>query len=204
MAPASIQEGVDMIYGAFDLAEEYHNPVVILSEAMLGQMMEAVTMPPFKEMRKLSQMGSFGRASKAFSEKYRVHHQKMADELERWEMTETDGAEYLIVAYGMPSRAAMDAVSMLRERGEKVGLIRPVHIWPFPFKAFDAVRPKAFLAVETNETGMLVDDVAIAAKKSGNGAAPVYSLTTGNECATEDVIVEYFEKMKNNLVKERY
>lgn len=205
MAPASIQESVDMMYEAFDIAEKYHNPVVILSEAALGQMMEAVELPESKPLRKLSLMGGFGRASKQFSVKYAAHRQQMLNDLERWECIETDDADYIFVAFGMPSRVAMDAVFRLRQRGEKVGLLRPVHLWPFPFKAFDDIGEiKGFIVVETNETGQMVGDVGLAAKKSGHGDTPVYSMATGNECATEDDIIAYFNAVKENAVKERY
>lgn len=204
MAPATNQECVDMVYNAFEVAEEYSNPVVILTEAALGQMIEGVTLPEFKPARKIKQIGLFGRASKPFSEKYAAHHQRMLNELERWESVYTEDAEYIFVAYGMPSRVVRDVLDVLRARGEKVGMIRPMHLWPFPHKAFAEVNPKAFITVETNETGQMVDDVALAAKKSGNGMTPVYSLATCFQCAEEEDIVAYYEKVKNHEVKERY
>ncbi|MDR1272194.1 MAG: 3-methyl-2-oxobutanoate dehydrogenase subunit beta [Clostridiales Family XIII bacterium] len=204
MAPASIQEGVDMMYDAYDVAEEYHNPVVILTEAMLGQMIEGVNLPEFKPVKKLGLIRPYGRAGKDYMEKYAVHYNRMVDELERWESIQTEDADYVLVAFGMPSRVCTDVVSILRGKGEKVGLIRPINLWPFPFKAFEGIRPKAFITVETNETGQLVDDVAIAAKKSGAGDVPVYCLATHHECADEEAVLDYFEKVKSGSVKERY
>lgn len=205
MAPASIQEGVDMMYDAFEVAEKYQNPVVILTEAALGQMMEAVDLPPYKDVRKLEIKGGYGRASKAFSEKYLAHRKKMVDELERWECVETEEAEYIFVAFGMPSRVVLDTVKSLRENGEKVGMIRPIHLWPFPYKAFaDLKGIKGFIAVETNECGQMVEDVAMAAKKCGFGNTPVYSLATGSVCVTEKQILEYYEGVKKNMIKEDF
>ena len=77
-------------------------------------------------------------------------------------------------------------------------------MWPFPYKAFEDIKPEAFLSIDTTETGMLVEDVALAAKRGGNGMTPIYNLSTGNECATESIIVDYFYKIKNKEVKERF
>lgn len=106
MAPSSIQESVDMMYSAFDIAEEYQNLVVILSEASIGQMMEAVDMPEYKEVRKVKTTGSCGRPGAAYTQKFNAHQQRIKDELQRWEEIHCEDAEHIFVAFGIPQECA--------------------------------------------------------------------------------------------------
>ena len=81
----------------------------------------------------------------------------MKEELQRWEELHTEDAEYIMVAFGLPSRVAKDALRKLRAEGHKVGLIRPITLWPFPFKAFDKLGDiTGFLSVESNDTGQMI------------------------------------------------
>jgi 2-oxoglutarate ferredoxin oxidoreductase subunit alpha len=112
-----------------------------------------------------------------------------------------EDAEYVAVAVGVPARVCKDAVTKLRAQGERVGLLRPKIIWPFPFKGFKALHDenpgvKAFFSVEGTDLGMMVEDVALAVKKSGY-VSPVYCYAySGGTPRVKNVIAEY-EAIKN-------
>ena len=180
-APASIQETVDLVIEAFDVADAYRTPVMILGDGMIGQMMESVE---FKEPKKrelpskdwaLSKTGRTGRDRLINSlyikpEELEPHIQKLMDKYEVIKEKETlyekyncEGADVVAVAYGTVSRIVRNAIKQLEADGIKLGLIRPITLWPFPFKAFDEISPetKAFLSVEMS-AGQMIDDVKIA------------------------------------------
>lgn len=187
LAPASVQELVDLIYDAFDLADIYRNPVLILGDGILGQMMEPVVFkerPPKKILPKTwATTGMKDRGQNIINSLYldpvklEEHNWKLYKKYKdiedrecRYEMINGDDAEYFVVAYGICARIAFSAVEMARSIGMKVGLIRPITLWPYPKKAFDDVvdRTKAFLTVELS-LGQMVEDV----KLSVNGRVPV-------------------------------
>ena len=190
-APASIQEAVELTQKAFDSADRYRNPVMILGDGCIGQMMEPVAMPEYK---KPEDLGEKTWAATGYSEgcgrerniinslyiepdrcekhnldlqaKYDVMQEK--EVLVKEEMTED--ADIIVVAYGTTARIALTAVRKAREKGIKAGLIRPVTVWPFPTAAVAkaAEHCKAFLTVEMS-LGQMVDDVRLAV----NGKRPV-------------------------------
>lgn len=188
LAPNSVQELADLTVEAFDLADKYRNPAMILGDGLLGQMMESV------EFRKSSKndlskkpwaiRGAKGRKPNIVNslylnpmelEKVNLRLQKKYREIEReekrCEFYKMEDAEFAIVAYGIVSRIAKSVVKEVREQGIKVGLIRPITLWPFPHekisKATDKI--KAFLVVELN-AGQMVEDVRLAV----NGKRPVF------------------------------
>lgn len=180
-APNCIQEMVDNAYEAWEAAEKYRVGVTLFSEAVLGQMMENVELPPFKKREGELDWGIDGTGTKGM--KYIggdgievVDHEvkkygQIMEEMQRWESYKTEDADYVFVAFGLPSRVCIDAVNKLREKGEKVGLLRPKILWPFPWKGFEelkAVNPgvKGFISVEMNDLGQMVDDVALGSQKS--------------------------------------
>lgn len=209
-APNSIQESVDLMYNAFDIAEKYRNPVEILSEAALGQMMEPVEFPEFKE--RTEDLGwtfdgtnrDHGRINN--SEKPEFVRKKIAlmtEDEQRWESHMVEDAEYIFVAFGLPSRTARNAVDQLRAQGQKVGLIRPVTVWPFPEKAFASLKKvKGFISVESTDAGQLIEDVALTAKKTGNGNVPVYGMFTGQKIPKTKEITAFYEQIKAGQIKE--
>lgn len=183
LAPCSVQESVDIAYGAFDLAEKYRHPVIIASDATIGQMMEPVEMPEMIE----HDIDTYDWAVKPRLEgepqraiwnrywdwedgghKYPAYvlekYNKMEEEEQRWECVQTEDAEFVIVAYGTSSRVAKSAVIRARKEGIKAGLLRPITLWPYPKKAFDALgdQVKAFLDVEMNILGQMKDDIILA------------------------------------------
>ena len=186
-APSTVQEMADMVYSAFDVADKYRTPVMILADGMLGQMMEPVRLPEPKTEFPEKPWATTGhkglRPHNIANSLYltpedldRLNHERFqryevikATE-QQAELLETEDAEIVVVAYGASARISRSAVYQAREAGMKVGLIRPKTLWPYPV---DAIRStigtaKAYLTVEMN-MGQMIDDVRLAV----NGAAPV-------------------------------
>ena len=186
LAPASVQEMADFVDLSFELAFKYRNPAMILSDGVIGQMMEKVVLPPFKprrteeEIAKECPWATFGRTKgrqpniitsleldPAEMEKRNIELQKkyrLIEENEvRYEEINCDDAEYLIVAFGSCARIAQKAMDDARAQGIKVGLLRPITLWPFPSKqiAERAKQVKGILSVEIN-AGQMVEDIKLA------------------------------------------
>jgi len=180
-APSSVQEMVDLVGKAFDMADKYRMPAMILADGLLGQMMEpvvigdnAVTDLPKKEWavcghnneRKHNIVNSLYLKAADLERliKERFERYKIIQENETMcENYLTDGAEYFVVAYGATARIAKAAVKEARAQGIKVGLIRPITVWPFPKQDMVAAaeNAKAFLCVEMS-MGQMIDDVKLA------------------------------------------
>lgn len=179
-APSTVQEMADYAYLAFDKADEYRIPVMILADGMLGQMMEPVVMPERKEslpgkpwatnghknQREHNIMDSLYLTADALErlnierfERYEV----IKKNEQRAELFMADDADIVLVAFGASARIARSAVVAAREKGIKAGLIRPITLWPFPVDALESVMgtAKTFLSVEMN-MGQMVDDVRLA------------------------------------------
>ena len=182
-APSTVQETVDLVAKAFDLGDKYRMPVMILSDGMLGQMMEPVELPEPKEVdndskewaacghknqRKHNVVNSLyidpatleGLVKKRFERYAKVQaEEQMAEEYL------VDDADIVIVAYGASARVSRSAVDMARKNGIKAGLIRPITLWPFPVDAIAkaAEHVPKFLTVEMS-MGQMVDDVRLAVK----------------------------------------
>jgi len=177
--PATCQELADLTMKAFDLSDKYRNPVMILADGMMGQMMEPVefnTPPPrqYPECYVLKGMGKgkskFIRALILDAIRMEEHNWKLyrkyqviAQKEVRFETFWTDDAELLIVAYGTAARIAKGAIKRSREMGLSVGLIRPITLWPFPAEVIRtfAERVENFLVFEMN-TGQMLEDVQLA------------------------------------------
>ncbi len=182
-APATIQEAADYVRIAFDVADYYRNPVMILADGMIGQMMEAIEWHQIpqrnlpskdwattgtKNKRKPNIINSLYIDPNVCAE----HNERLAKKYEaikanetKWEQFNTDGCEVLLVAYGTPSRIAKAAVKLLEKEGIKAGLFRPITLWPFPEKALKKVAMqdscRLVLSFELS-MGQMVDDVKIA------------------------------------------
>jgi len=182
LAPSSIQEMVDLTSDAFDIGDKYRCPVMIMGDGMLGQMMEPVE---FKDAdasehpektwattgtgmkRKKNIINSlFLEASeleKLVLERQERYAQIAKNEV-RYEAVDVEDADVVLVAYGTTSRIAKTAMAKAKEMGLKVGIIRPITLWPFPFEAFNKAlngKDKKFLCVEMS-TGQMVEDVKLA------------------------------------------
>jgi len=189
LAPATVQELIDLTVLAFDLAEKYRWIVIILADGSLGQMMEPAEMPPMRPVRPVAERpawaltGAKGRGPNVISSIYidpvleeqfnfklmRKMRQIEADEI-RLRETLTEDAEIGVVAFGTAGRIAQSAVKAAREEGIKVGLLRPISLYPYPYEAVGQLsrRVKSLLVVEMNG-GQMLDDVRLAVE----GRVPV-------------------------------
>jgi len=200
LAPASVQEMADLTMLAFELADKYRNPSVILTDGFVGQMMEPLDLdcpfddqdlPPLPEKPWAVKGTPETRAnliSSIFleSDELEEHQRRMeakyirAQQAEpRWELSRADDADILLVGYGIVSRVLMSTVDTLRKEGVKAGLFRPITLWPYPSKALveAASKVQKVLVVELSN-GQMLEDVRLAL----NGKVPVefYGRVGGN------------------------
>ncbi len=214
-APSTVQESVDMMSLAFDKAEEYMTPVIVLSDGAIGQMMEGVELPeaqPVDPDKPWALKGADAAHARnlytgAFDGpendvKIREKYRMMQQNEQRWEEIATEDAEIVLVAYGISSRICKRAVKLGREQGLKLGLLRPITVWPFPADAFQGLvkTAKAFLAVEMSAVGQLVEDVALTVR----GEKPVYVLPTGMTPPKESQILEKVKNILDGKEKEAF
>lgn len=188
-APNCVQEMVDLVQKAFDLADEYRMPALILADGLLGQMMEPVTFPEdsgsVKQIEKpWAATGHGGKRSHNVVNSLYLKpdrlEQTVRDRFARYEIVKekevmveqylTEDADIVLVCYGATSRIVKSAINQARAEGLKVGMIRPITVWPFPTKAIENAcdTAKAFLCVEMS-MGQMIDDVRLAV----NGRRPV-------------------------------
>ncbi len=188
LAPSTCQEAYDLMITAFDLAFKYRNPVLVLGDAILGQMKEPLEpRAPGKidnhKAEEWALSGAVGRESRLLKSLYldegalaghnrrlRDKYARMAVEV-RFEEFETADAELVVVAYGSIGRIAKSAIRKLRKEGHKVGMLRPITLYPFPSQVLAdlAVKGKRFLTIEHN-LGQMVEDVRLAIAGYGKGS----------------------------------
>lgn len=186
LAPNSVQEMADFVDLAFTLSFKYRNPAMILSDGVIGQMMEKVILPPMKprrteeEIRKECPWATTGRTKDrrpniitSLELKPEVMEQRnlalqakyecIKNNEVRFDTQQLEDAEYIIVSFGSASRIAEKAIELAREEGLKVGLFRPITLWPFPTEALNAAAEgrKGVLVVEIN-AGQMIEDVRLA------------------------------------------
>ena len=186
LAPSSVQETADFVSLGFDLAFKYQTPAMILSDGMIGQLMEKVVLPPFRprktdeEIAKESPWATTGRKGgrkpniitsleldPSIMEKRNEHllekYRRIEENEVRYEEIGCEDADYLLVAFGSSSRICQKAMEVARGEGLKLGLLRPITLWPFPTKAISdrADKVKGILSVELN-AGQMVEDVRLA------------------------------------------
>jgi 2-oxoglutarate ferredoxin oxidoreductase subunit alpha len=188
LAPATVQEMADFVKEGFELAFKYRNPVLILTDGALGQMMEKVELFPQQE-RKFEELDwaitgkPKSRNKNAITslhlkaeqmEEVNIHLQKKYREIEkneiRYEAINCDDADFIITAYGLVARICTKAAQLAREKGIKVGILRPISLFPFPYEVIGnyASKVRGILDVEMN-AGQMVEDVRLAV----NGKIPV-------------------------------
>ncbi len=206
LAPANVQELVDLIIEGFDIADQYRNPVMILGDGMIGQMMEPVEFkkPKKRELpekdwattgtkgeRKPNIINSLYLAAEELEQhniKLQAKYKEIRENEVKVESYNIEDADVVIASYGTTSRIARTAISQLEKEGYKVGMIRPITLWPYPYDEFEKINEncKGILTVEMN-TGQMIDDVKIAVK----GKYPVYFHgRTGGMVPTPNEIVE--------------
>lgn len=210
LSPSTVQEAVDMTYEAFDLAEKYMNPVLILTDGVMGTMMEPVELPPMKTPEEVAAMKEARRAISAVGhnpdEQVRILPGGIGDGWEisnietaamyktwdkevRVEEYQTEDAEIILTAYGISARIAKIAVKELRAEGIKAGLIRPIAIHPFPYASFENLdfdRVKGILDVEMSIPAQMKWDVEHAV----HGRCPIKEcLRSGGQIMTKEKVL---------------
>lgn len=211
LAPSSVQEAVDLTMDAFDIADKYRNPVLIVGDGIIGQMMEPVEFedpidPDDLPKKEWATDGAKGRERNVINSlaldphdledhnlKLKAKYDRMKEEEVRYEELYTEDADTIIVAYGTTARIAASAIEMARKDGYKVGLIRPITLFPFPVDIINetADRVDNFLTVEMS-LGQMVEDVKLAV----SGKKPVHFYgRTGGVVPSPEEIVEEIEKI---------
>lgn len=213
LAPASVQEAVDLTYKAFELADRDRNPVLILSDGVIGAMMEPVNLPELmsaedikanKESKRpwacvghsLDEERGWiepGQWQTIELERVNMEAEELYKSWEQDAMVENylvDDADVILTAYGISARIAKSAVDALRKQGVKAGLIRPITVHPFPNKAYDALdysKVKYILDVEMSIPAQMIHDVEAAVKER----APIHTaLRSGGNIMTRDLILK--------------
>jgi len=180
LAPSSVQEMADFVSLGFDLAFRYRNPVLILTDGVIGQMMEKVELPEFRPRKMENEpWATIGKTPDRErniitslyldAQKHERHNIRLQAKYRRMEVEETryetflcDDAEYIVVAYGASARISRKAVELAREKGIRVGLFRPVTLFPFPARELNvtAKNAKGLLSVEMN-AGQMIEDIRL-------------------------------------------
>ena len=214
LAPSNVQEAVEFVQEAFDIADQYRNPVMVVMDGLIGQMMEPIEWRevPKRDLPSKDSWATTGlkgrKEHNTLNSLYiepelcDVHNQHLTEkfyEMEknevRWEEVQCDDAELIITAYGTPARIALTAIEALRAEGIKVGLFRPITLWPFPEKALHELagtdHVKAVLDVEMSSTGQMIDDVRLGVE----GQKPIsYLGRAGGVIPTVEEIVDAAKK----------
>lgn len=167
-----------MIQESFELAEKYHNPVILLSDATIAKMRESVELPGYVEQKnpaeKYNALRGCGSQEPhkvvtcgdgpiqwgAFNDRLQEKYQRIRENEKRFESYYVDDADIILVAYGSMARVCVSAMNMARAEGRKVGMIRPISLWPFPDIAFEGITGKKFLVCELS-AGQMVEDVKL-------------------------------------------
>jgi 2-oxoglutarate/2-oxoacid ferredoxin oxidoreductase subunit alpha len=213
LAPKSVQEAADLTYRAFDLAAKWRMPVMILGDGLIGQMMERVTLPPWRDPATLPDTSSWAVGHQAATHRQPHHvtsimldpaileqqvknrfarYEQVAREEVQYEERSCTDAEVLLVAYGSAARVCQGACNLAAENGIHAGLFRPVTLWPFPSEQLErcAARGIPILVVEMS-MGQLVEDVRLAV----HDRVPVHLLShAGGIIPSEE---EVFERLRS-------
>ena len=207
LAPCSVQEMYELVVDAFNIADKYRNPVVIMGDGYLGQMMEAVEFrdeePIAKVEKPWAACGSkLERPHNTITSIYieadvlEAHNNKLQAKYREVEKNETrveeyncEGADVIVTAYGTVARVVKNVIKEAEKEGIKVGLIRPITLWPFPAESYAkyADKVKGFLCVEMS-TGQMIEDVKLAV--NGKNTVDFYGRTGGNVPSQDAILAE--------------
>jgi 2-oxoglutarate ferredoxin oxidoreductase subunit alpha len=208
--PGNAQELYELTFEAFELADAYRNPVIILSDAILGQMMEPVTIDTFPEKnapeKEWAVKGKGDDPRKVikvaphtddelitWNRDLKAKYQGMKAREQRFESLYTDGASTVVVAFGSTARIVLDALMKVREDGAPVGLFRPISLWPFPETALQELLEQGvenFVVVEANN-GQMIEDVLLAA--AGEAKVSHYGVGGGHIFSPDEVYREILQ-----------
>ena len=211
LAPSSVQEMASLTMLAFELADKYRNPAVLLVDGFVGQMMEPLDLELIEAVLPEKPWAVKGTAEtrqnlissihltpdlmEAHIRRLEGKYKQCEREECRWESYRTEDAEVLLVGYGIVSRVLRSTVDLAREQGVRAGLFRPISLWPFPSGALaEAAKSAAMVMVVELSTGQMVEDVKLAI----NGAKPVkfYGRVGGNAPSAEECKAELFARME--------
>ena len=221
LAPASVQEMADFVFDAFRLAEKYRNPAFILTDGALGQMMEKVKLPPAgslpypekswattgkkpeRERNIITSLFMQPEKMEEINRQLQAKYRQMEATEVRYEEFQVDDAEIILVAFGLVARICEKAMQLARERGMRVGLLRPITLYPFPSKRIAELSAKAdsVLTVEMN-SGQMLEDVRLAVE----GRCPVhFKGRMGGMIPSPDEVLEAIEAIaeKHNVEMQR-
>ncbi|MBC8588249.1 3-methyl-2-oxobutanoate dehydrogenase subunit VorB [Paratissierella segnis] len=205
LAPSNVQELADLVMDGFDLADEYRNPVMILGDGMIGQMMEPVEFKNREgktiQKKDWATTGTKGKRKpniinslyldaeelERHNEKLQEKYNRIREKEVRVESSNLEDADLVISAYGTTARIVKTAISKLEKEGYKIGLIRPITLFPYPYDEFDKIEDtcKGVLTVEMN-SGQMLDDVKLALK--GRMPAYFYGRTGGMIPTPEEIV----------------
>ncbi len=211
LAPYNVQEMVDFVKLGFELGEKYRNPVMILADGAMGQMMEKVELfeqqtrktsfadwatngkPKDKERRIITSLFIEPERMEQVNLNLQAKYKAMQENEVRYQTMNTDDAEYILTGFGLGSRIAMKVMELAREKGIKVGLIRPQTVYPFPYQVYKDIAPKVkgILDIEMN-AGQMVEDVRLAV---GDKTRVEFYGRMGGIIAEPDEVFNYFEKV---------
>ena len=214
LAPSNIQEAVDFVQEAFDIADQYRNPCMVVFDGLIGQMMEPIEWHEVakRDLPSKDSWATCGRHGRDHHntlnslyidpeacDKHNEHLAEKFAEMEknelRWEEIQCDDAEIILTSYGTPARIALTALDTLRAEGIKAGLFRPITLWPFPEKQLRELvsqdRVKAVLDVEMSTTGQMIDDVRLAV---GDRKPIFYTGRAGGVIPTTEEMIEAAKK----------
>ena len=210
LAPASVQEMADLTMLAFDLADRYRNPAIVLTDGFIGQMMEPLHLEPRNtelpakpwavkgtvETRKnlISSIYLEPDVLEAHVQKLDAKYKKAAELETRYEVYNGENPEVLLVGYGITSRVLRTVVDAVRKEGVRAGLFRPITLWPFPAEALrKAARRAQMVLVVEMSTGQMVEDVRLAL--DGRVDVEFYGRAGGNVPLADEVCKELSERM---------
>lgn len=222
LAPATVQEMADFVGLGFDLAFKYRTPALLLADGIVGQMMEKVVLPPFRPRRTAEEIKkqcpwaadgtSLGRKPNVVTsleldsyqmeknnERFQRTYKLIEQNEVRYKEYYTEDAEYLMVAFGSIARICLKAIEDARAQGIKIGLIRPITLWPYPYDVIKELsnKVKGILVVEIN-AGQMIEDVRLAVE----GKVPVYHFgRMGGIVPNPQEVIDSFEKHFPDAVK---
>jgi len=216
LAPATVQELIDLTVEAFDIAEKYRYLVVVLADGSLGQIMEPAELPPMRATRRPEERPSWSLTGanrrgpniitsiyidpveeEKFNRKLMAKYAEIEANEVRWREQYTEDAEIVIVAFGTAGRVALSSIKAAREEGIRVGLFRPVSLYPYPFDRLRqmATQVKSMLVVEMNGGQMLYD-----VKLAVEGRVPVsFYGRMGGVVPLPDEILDEIRKLHHSL-----
>ena len=205
-----MQECADLTYKAFYLAHKYKNPTVLLADGLLGQMMEPVEFKEYpypeidnsdwalsgakdREPRIIRSYGPLAQDRCEFLDKLFDKYKVIEENETEWEETGTEDADIILVSFGSTARNVKTAAKLCREKGLKVGILRPITLYPFPNKRLSelALRVKMFISVEVN-MGQMINDIKLAV--NGKSRVELINRAVGAPPAPEE-IVEKIEEL---------